>query len=119
MENGIGDDLFGGCTSLKEIIIDCENIEYVAPVEFNAEGAQQGGTFWIENHPTFYIYKDSTTEETLKRTGYFRNANIQYIAEFSALETAIEKAEGIETDKYTDESVSAFHEGFDCNAGRG
>ena len=110
VENGIGDDLFGGCTSLKEIIIDCENIEYVAPVEFNAEGAQQGGTFWIENHPTFYIYKDSTTEETLKRTGYFRNANIQYIAEFSALETAIEKAEGIETDKYTDESVSAFNE---------
>ena len=109
-ENGLGDNLFNYCTSLKEIIIDSKDIEYLRKVSFNAEGAQQGGTFCVENHPTFYIYKDSTTEETLKRTGYFRNANIQYIAEFSALETAIEKAEGIETSAYTDESVSAFNE---------
>ena len=110
VENAIAGHLFSYCTSLKEIIIDCENIEYLAPVVWLTDEQQESGTFWIENHPTFYIYKDSTTEETLKRTGYFRNANIQYIAEFSALETAIEKAEGIETDKYTDESVSAFNE---------
>ena len=110
VQNGLGEGLFSDCTSLKEIIIDCENIEYVDPVVWLTDEQQESGTFWIENHPTFYIYKDSTTEETLKRTGYFRNANIQYIADFSALETAIEKAEGIETSAYTDESVSAFNE---------
>ena len=107
---GLGDNLFNGCTSLKEIIIDSRDIEYVDLATFNAEGAQQGGTFWLENHPTFYIYKDSTTETTLKRAGCFRNANVQYIADFENLKTAIEKAEGIEADKYTDESVSDFNE---------
>ncbi len=109
IENGIGENLFNYCTSLKEIIIDCENIEYLAPVVWLTEEQQQSGTFCVENHPTFYIYKDSTTEETLKRTGYFRNANVQYIADFENLKTAIEKAEGIETSAYTDESVSSFN----------
>ena len=110
IENGIGENLFNYCTSLKEIIIDCENIEYLAPVVWLTEEQQQSGTFYIENHPTFYIYKDSTTEETLRKAGYFKNANVQYIAEFENLKTAIEKAEGIETSAYTDESVSAFNE---------
>ena len=109
-ENGLGQSLFSDCTSLKEIIIDCDNIEYLEEVTYHADGTQESGTFWLENNPTFYIYKDSTTEKTLKNAGYLRNASVQYIADFSALKTAISEAEDIDTSGYTDESVSVFNE---------
>ena len=96
-KNGLGEDLFSQCPSLKEIIIDCDNIEYVS-----------GTTFDMTNNPKFYIYKDSTTEQTLKDAGYLNDENTVYIADFSALETAISEAEGIETEKYTEESVLAL-----------
>ena len=109
-ENGLGQSLFSDCTSLKEIIIDCDNIEYLEEVTYHADGTQESGTFWLENNPTFYIYKDSTTEKTLKNAGYLRKANVQYIADFENLKTAIEMAQEIDTSGYTDESVSAFNE---------
>ena len=107
-KNGLGEDLFGYCTSLKEIIIDCDNIEYVAPVVWLTDEQQESGTFWLENNPTFYIYKDSTTEQTLKDSGYLTEENTVYIADFSALKTAISEAENIDTSKYTDESVATL-----------
>ncbi len=113
-KNGLGEDLFGYCTSLKEIIIDCDNIEYVAPVVWLTDEQQESGTFWLGNNPTFYIYKGSTTEQTLKDAGYLTEENTVYIADFSALETAISEAEGIETEKYTEESVSVFTQALEA-----
>ncbi len=113
VQNGIGGDLFADCKSLKDIIIDSRDIEYVDLVTYHADGVQQGGTFWLGNNPTFYIYKNSTTEATLRKAGYFRNASVQYIARFSKLETAISEAEGIETEKYTEESVAKFTEALE------
>ena len=107
-ENALGEDLFSQCSSLKEIIIDCDNIEYLKEVTYNVDGVQNSGTFWLGNNPTFYIYKNSTTEQTLRDAGYLTEENTVYIADFSKLETAISDAEGIETDKYTDESVLAL-----------
>ena len=96
-ENGVGEDLFINCTSLKEIIIDSEDIEYVS-----------GTTFDMTNNPKFYIYKDSTTQQTLKDADYLTEQNTVYLADKTALKTAISEAEGIETDKYTEESVLAL-----------
>ncbi len=115
MENGLGECLFTRCTSLKEIIIDCKDIEYVGAFRLNSAGvSQEYGTFWMENNPTFYIYKNSTTEKTLRNAGYLKEDNTVYIADFSKLETAISDAESVETDKYTDESVSTFTQALDA-----
>ena len=107
IENGIGDILFGRCTSLKEIIIDSEDIEYVG-----ANGSD-GATFDMTNNPTFYIYKGSTTEKTLREAGYLKEDNTVYIANFSTLEKSITEAEGIDTSLYTEESVFALNEALD------
>ena len=107
-KNALGEGLFSQCPSLKEIIIDCKDIEYVG------SNGSEGSTFDIINNPTFYIYKDSTTEQTLKDAGYLTDDNTVYIADFSKLETAISDAESLETDKYTDDSVSAFNEALEA-----
>ncbi len=107
MEKGVGENLFYQCPSLKEIIIDCDNIEYVS------KNSLEGQAFDMTNNPKFYIYKGSTTEQTLKDAGYLNDENTVYIADFSKLETAISEAEGIETEKYTEESVSALNEAIE------
>ena len=112
-ENGLGEDLFLKCISLKEIIIDSNDIEYVETAKFNAENVQQGGTFWLGNDPIFHIYKGSTTEKTLREAGYLKDDNTVYIAEFSALDEVITEAEGIDLSGYTDESVSALNEALE------
>ena len=108
IENAIADGIFHNCTSLNEIIIEAKNIEYL-----RANGSECP-TFDMTNNPKFYIYKDSTTEQTLKDAGYLTDDNTVYIADFSKLETAISDAEAVETDKYTDESVSAFNEALEA-----
>ena len=101
-KNGLGGSLFSQCLSLKEIIIDSEDIEYVSE------------TFDMTNNPKFYIYKDSTTEQTLKDAGYLTEENTVYIADFSALKTVISDAEAVETEKFTEESVSAFTQALEA-----
>ena len=119
IENGLGQSLFSKCNSLKEIIIESEDIEYVEAVTFHVDGQQEYGTFWLENNPTFYIYKNSTTEKTLRDAGYLKDAtdeneaNYVYFADCSELEAIIEEAEGIDTSKYTEESVSALTEALE------
>ena len=100
--NCLGEDIFSECPSLKEIIIDCDNIEYVS------KNSLEGQAFDMTNNPKFYIYKDSTTETTLREAGYLTEENTVYIADYSALKTAISEAEFLETDKYTEESVLAL-----------
>ena len=113
LENGIAGSLFIRCPSLKEIIIEEDGIEYVAETEFATDGRQSEGTFDMTNNPTFYIHKGSTTEKTLKNAGYLTADNTVYIADFAKLETAISDAESVETEKYTDESVTAFTEALE------
>ena len=99
-ENGLSQQMFNGCTSLKEIIIETDNLSFV---ETSGSGEQ---TFDLSSNPTFYIYKDSTTEKTLRDAGYLTGTNVVYIANKSALSEAVETAEAMDTSLHTDESVA-------------
>ena len=135
--NGIPDCFCLGCTSLKTVIIK-GNVEHIGEWAFNsssltdiylyntglttitAKGSARyefsnptlpidwRDSFWTGNNPTFHVVKGSTTEQTLIDAGYLNDENTVYIADTTALETAIAEAEAIETDKYTDESVAEF-----------
>ena len=107
-ENGLAREMFRGCTSLKVIIIKADDISYVEA--YDNRGGDILGTFDITNNPTFYIYKGSTTESTLRNAGYLTATNVVYIANKSALEEAVKSAEGIDTSLYTDESIKALDE---------
>ena len=127
-ENAIAENLCGGCTSLKTVIIK-DNIDYIPVQSFGrctslediyfyntgltkieAKGANNGANESIDtsNNPTFHVIKGSTTEQTLRDAGYLTADNTEYITDTSALETAITEAEEIDTSKYTDETVSAL-----------
>ena len=119
-ENGLPKTMCHGCTSLKEVTVLCSDLEYIGAVNINSvdnETFPSTGT-----DITYYIYKDSKTEATLKEAGYLKDAegdksaNYVHIAspeELKALEEAIKEAEAIETDKYTDETVSALNEAIE------
>ena len=103
IENGLGELLFSGCTSLKDIEIESEDIAYLG----NNNSDRQ--TFDMTNNPVFKVYKGSTTEQTLKDAGYLTTENtIYYDVDTTELEDAIAKANEIDTSKYTMESVSQF-----------
>ena len=108
VENGLAREMFSGCSSLKEIIIKADDISYVEAYE--NRGGSILGTFDTTSNPTFYIYKDSTTESTLRDAGYLTDTNVVYIANKSALEEVIKEAENVNTSLYTVESVKAFDE---------
>ena len=102
-ENGIGDGLFLNCTKMKEIEIESECIEYVGTNDSDNK------TFDMTNNPTFKVYKGSTTEQTLRDSGYLTTENtVYYDVDTTELEDAITKAKNIDTSKYTDESVNLF-----------
>ena len=128
-ENAIVENFCQNCTSLKKVIIkggidcimprafgDCPlNDIYFYNTELStvtAKGTDTGtvymDSFDTTNNPSFHVVKDSTTEQTLKDAGYLTADNTVYMADTTALETAIAEAEAIETDKYTDETVSAL-----------
>ena len=111
---GLGQSLFSNCPSLKEIIIDCDNLEYISKIYVNGAGVQEGFSFDLSNDPTFYIYKDSTTEKTLRDAGYLTDTNVVYIANTTALEEAVKSAEEIDTSMYTDESVEALNKAIEA-----
>ena len=113
-ENGIGGDLFKDCISLKEVIIKADNIEYVEKATFNASGNQESGTFDADNNITFYIYKDSTTEATLRGAGYLTDTNVVYIANKTVLEGAVKSAEDMDVSQYTPESVDALNKAIEA-----
>lgn len=98
-ENGLGEMLFSQCPLLKEVEIETEDIEYAS-----------SETFDMTNNPTFKVYKGSTTEQTLKDTGYLTTENTEYKkVDLTALKDAIKKATEKNTSKFTVESVSQFN----------
>ncbi len=109
---------FGSCTSLTDIYLYNTGLTTItAKGTSNLEGGADPNepdlwrdSFWTGNNPTFHVIKGSTTEQTLIDAGYLNDENTVYLPDTTALETAISEAEAIETDKYTDESVSAFTE---------
>ena len=127
--NGIVENFCQNCTSLKTVVIK-GSINYIATRAFEncplndiylyttelstvtAKGTDTGtvhlDSFEFNSNQTFHVVKGSTTEKTLRAAGYLTADNIVYLADTTALETAIADAEAIETDKYTDESVSEF-----------
>ena len=102
IENGLGEEMFKGCTSLKEVIIKADDISYV-----------NNDTFDMTNIPKFYIYKGSTTESTLRNAGYLTDTNVVYIANKSALEEAVKSAEDMNVSQYTAESVDALNKAIE------
>ena len=114
MENGIAGGMFKGCTSLKEVIIKADNIEYVEKATFNESGNQESGAFDADNNVTFYIYKDSTTEATLIDAGYLTDTNVVYIANKSALEETVKSAEEMDVSQYTAESVDTLNKAIEA-----
>ena len=110
-ENGLAREMFRGCTSLKVIIIKADDISYVEA--YDNRGGDILGTFDMTNNPTFYIYKDSTTEATLRNAGYLTDTNVVYIANKSALEEAVKSAVDMDVSQYTAESVDALNKAIE------
>ena len=129
-QNGIPDNFFQGCSSLETVIIKGD-VEYIQTNAFgfcplltnvylynvalktispavSKNTAATLASFDTTNDPTFHVVKGSTTEQTLRDAGYLTDENTVYIADTTALETAIAEAEAMDTSNYTDESVSAF-----------
>ena len=102
IENGLGEEMFIGCTSLKEVIIKADDISYV-----------DNALFEKTKDLTFYIYKGSTTESTLSNAGYLTDTNVVYIANKSALEEAVKSAEDMNVSQYTTESVDALNKAIE------
>ena len=103
IENTLGEEMFIGCTSLKEIIIKADDISYVDKALFDTT-----------SNTTFYIYKDSTTEATLRDAGYLTDTNVVYIANKSALEETVKSAEDMDVSQYTEESVDALNKAIEA-----
>ena len=114
IENGLGRELFLNCTSLKEVAIKSDDIEYVEKATFNASGNQESGTFDADNNITFYIYKDSTTEATLRDAGYLTDSNVVYIANKTVLEGAVKSAEEMDKSLYTSKSVDTLNKAIEA-----
>ncbi len=116
VEKGLPNDMFYGCTALTEVIIRCDDLEYVGKVSTNGANSEtfpHNGTFGMkyENKIKYYIIENSTTEKTLKNAGYITNTsdNYEYILGTSALEAVIAQAEeAIASRLYTDETVAAL-----------
>ncbi len=123
IEEGIIDSLnhgfrsmFGDCALLKDAYLFADFQGYIWGPNNKPAG---DSAFSNCDNLKFHIYKDSVTEKALRDVGYLKDAteeteaNYVYMADTTALETAISDAESIETEKYTDESASAFTEALE------
>ena len=129
--NGLGENLFQGCTSLKTVIIG-GNVDYIPVQTFDdcpslsdmyfytpdlstivAKGENDGQNESIDttNDPTFYVIKGSKTEQTLKDAGYLTDDNVVYLAtedDINKLNETIEKT--ADTSKFTEDYTKKFTE---------
>ena len=103
----IGLAAFGGCTSLTDMYFYNTGLNTITEKGAGASGNLESITT-VNDSLKFHVVQGSTTEQTLKDAGYLTEENTVYIADTTALETAIADAEAIETDKYTEESVAEF-----------
>ena len=117
IEKGLPNTMCYGCKSLKEVSILCSDLEYIGEANTTSVNNETFPTTGTDI--TYYVYKDSKTEATLKKAGYLKDAerdkaaNYVHIAspeELKELEEAIKEAEAVEADKYTDETVSVLNE---------
>ena len=97
-----------GCPSLTDIYLYNTGLTTITAKNTLIGSDNYADSFDTTNNPTFHVIKGSTTEQTLIDAGYLNDENTVYLPDTTALETAISEAEAIETDKYTEESVSAF-----------
>ena len=113
-----GDDepfrsMFSDCTSLKDVYLYITDLHSIKGP--NDGIIEEWYMFSKDNNITFHIYKNSTTEDTLRKAGYLTDENLVELAYFTALESAIKDAEKkiADSSKYTDESVSALNEALE------
>ncbi len=143
-EDGLPENFFLNCSSLKTVIIK-GNVEYIPHQTFkgcssltniylyntglttitaknsNVGTSETGRTpqdsFDTTSNPTFYIYKDSTTETTLKNAGYLTNSNTVYLAtkdDIDKLENSIKSFDdNVDTSKYTEDYAKDFNDALE------
>ena len=102
-ENGLSRRMFDECTSLKEVIVMCDDLAYVANAGTTDETFETSGT-----NITYTVYKNSTTEKTLRNAGYITDDNVVYFVDYTELAAKIAEAEAIEADNYTSESYAVL-----------
>ena len=106
-ENALADGMFEHCKSLKEVIIKCDDLAYVASADSSSEYTSE--TFeTLGTNITYYVYKGSTTEKTLRDAGYLTDDNVVYSLDLTELNANITEAEAIDADNYTAESYAVL-----------
>ena len=135
-ENGVAENLFSSCISLKTVIIrgnidfihqkvffGCTSLSdiYLYNTGLNTITAKNtiistgnyADSFDTTNNPTFHVVKGSQTEQTLRDAGYLNDENTVYLTDFTALDAKIKEADNLDTSKYTDDSVTALKSAID------
>ena len=104
--SALGKSQFLGCTSLKDVYIYGKNVTY-------APGAYASNSTFDNGSQIYHIYKDSTTESTLKAAGYLTDANVVFLEDKEVVEVkdllnAIDAAKTYNSAEYTEESYKAL-----------
>ncbi len=98
----LGYCIFERDINIEEIYVYSKDLATVEPK------SSQYASIDKNANPTYYVYKGSKSEKTLKNAGYLTDENTVYILDTKELENAIAEAEAIDTALYTDESVKAL-----------
>ena len=109
----LAESMFINCSALKDVYLlsKTSSISILGPKN-NSYNAMFEGT----NDPIFHVYRESTAENALKAAGYVAadNANIIYLADTTALDSAIASAEAIDTTSYTEETVKILTDAIEA-----
>ena len=101
----LGEAMFQNCSSLKKIFIYSKDLYSISSLALPP--CEQ---------LILYLYKDSTTETTLRNAGYLTDGNVVYLAaedDINRLDEAIKKAESIGTSNCTEDYVNKLNEAID------
>ena len=109
----LAESMFINCSALKDVYLlsKTSSISISGPNKDTANAMFEG-----TNDPIFHVYQGSTAENALKAAGYVAadNANIIYLADTTALDSAIAAAEAIDTAAYTEETVKILTDAIEA-----
>ena len=96
----LGDAMFQNCSSLKKIFVYSKDLYSIS-----------SSTLPPCEQLILYLYKDSTTETTLRNAGYLTDINVVYLAtddDINKLKEAIEQSETFDKSKFTEDYTKKF-----------
>ena len=106
-ENALADGMFERCKALKEVIIKCDDLAYVAKADSSSEWTSE--TFeTLGTNVTYTVIKGSTTEKTLRDAGYITDENVVYSIDLTELNAKLAEAEALVAENYTADSYAAL-----------